>query len=141
MRRAVPLLVASALAITGCGGSDDGGGSGDGDATGGGNERLFSSSGFGEALDAAGERAGDDARVIAIEVSDTGAEFSLLSDDGAEGLIYTGGELVDSEIAVVGDEAEPVGVEPSGDRILCEGHTHTEPEYHRRHVPKLPDWP
>jgi len=112
MRRAVPLLVASALAIAGCGGSDDGGGSGDGDASGGGNERLFSSSGFGEALDAAGERAGDDARVIAIEVSDAGAEFSLLNDDGAEGLIYTDGELVDSEIAVVGGGPEGAGAFP-----------------------------
>ena len=50
-------------------------------------------------------------------------------------------EICPTEIAVVGDEAEPVGVEPARDRVLCEGHTHTEPEYHRRHVPKLPDCP
>ena len=101
LTRPVAILAALALALAGCGGSDDEDESGGGDSEGG-NERLFSSSGFGEALDAAGESAGDDAQVIAIEVTDRGAEFSLLSDGEASGLIYTNGQLADSELDVVG---------------------------------------
>ena len=102
LSKAIPILVASVLAIAGCGGSDEDDGGSDGGSSGGGNERLFSSSGFGEALDAAAGSAGDDAQVIAIEVTDRGAEFSLLSDGEGAGLIYTNGQLADSELDVVG---------------------------------------
>lgn len=95
------LVAAIALAIAGCGGSDDGDGS-DGGSVGSENERLFSSSGFGEALDAAVENAGGDAEVISIGVTDGGAEFSLLSDGAAKGLIYANGQLAELEVAVVG---------------------------------------
>ena len=95
------LVAAGAIAIAGCGGSDDDGGSDEGSSPSG-NERLFSSSGFGEALDAAAGSAGDDAEVISIDVTDGGAEFSLLSDGEAEGVIYTNGRLSELEVDVVG---------------------------------------
>ncbi|MBA2546060.1 MAG: hypothetical protein H0V15_04185, partial [Solirubrobacterales bacterium] len=101
LTRTASILLAAALALAGCGGSGDDE-SGDGGEQGGANERLFSSSGFGEALDAAGGSAGDDAEVISIDVTDGGAEFSLLSGGEARGLIYTGGELAELEVAVVG---------------------------------------
>lgn len=94
-------LMVAALAVAGCGGSDDGDGS-DGGSSGGANQRLFSSSGFGEALDAARGSAGDDAQVISVDVTDNGAEFSVVADGEARGLIYTNGELSELEVAVVG---------------------------------------
>lgn len=99
----VPLraLIASALAATAvlaaCGGDGDGGGPSTE-----GNEELFTTAGFTEAVDAVSEEAGDDAPILQIQITRAGADFKLRDDDGARGFIYTGGDLLDEQVDVVG---------------------------------------
>jgi hypothetical protein len=89
-------LAAAAIGVAGCGGEDD-----DGPSTQG-NEELLTSDGFGEALDAVAEEAGDDAEVISIQVTQAGADFKLQGGEGVTGLIYTGGELQEVQVDVIG---------------------------------------
>lgn len=94
---AIPLAVVASIGFAACGG--DGGAEGPSIE---GNESLFSSSGFEEAVDAAAEEAGDDATLLQVQVTQSGAQFKLLADGGATGFIYTGGRLEDQEVEVIG---------------------------------------
>ncbi len=96
---ALAIALASAALLTACGGDDDSGG---GAISNEGNEELFTSSGFQEALDAAEEDAGDDAGVLQLQITEGGASFKLRDGEQATGFVYTGGELVDQEVEIIG---------------------------------------
>lgn len=96
---ALALALGAVLGTASCGGDGDGGPSTEG------NEDLFTSGGFQEAVDAVGESAGDDVNVLQIQITQAGADFKLSEDQGVSGLIYTGGELREVEVDVVG----PIG--------------------------------
>jgi hypothetical protein len=85
------------LALVACGGGDDGDG-----PSAEGNEELLSTDGFEQALDAVADDAGDDAQVQQIQITQAGADFKLREDGGVRGLIYTGGELQEVDVEVVG---------------------------------------
>lgn len=87
----------AALALAACGGDD----SGDAPSLEG-NEDLFTSSGFGEAVDAVEGEEGADAPVLQLQVTEGGAEFQLRDGEAATGYIYTGGELEPVEVEVIG---------------------------------------
>jgi hypothetical protein len=87
------------LGPAGCGGDD-----GD-DSAAEGNQELLTTDGFEGALDAVAEEAGDAAEVQQIQVTQAGADFQLRAGEGIRGLIYTGGELRDVEVEVVGEFA------------------------------------
>jgi hypothetical protein len=94
-------LIASALAaaagIAACGGDGDAGAPSTE-----GNEELFTTAGFASAVDAISEEAGDDAPILQVQITQAGADFKLRDGDGATGFIYTGGELLDEQVDVVG---------------------------------------
>ena len=85
-----------ALAVAGCGGSDDGGVSNEG------NQALFTSSGFQKAYDAVKDKAGENAQVLQLQISQGGADFKLRSGEQATGFVYTGGDLHDEKVDVIG---------------------------------------
>jgi hypothetical protein len=86
------------LALVACGGDDDGDAPGTEE-----NQALFSTDGFGRALDAVAEEAGEDAAVQQIQVTQAGADFKLRDGESVRGLIYTGGELQEVAVEVVGE--------------------------------------
>jgi hypothetical protein len=93
----IALALAGATVLAACG--DDGGGGG---ASIEGNEELFTSAGFERALDAVKEESGDEAPVLQIQVTQGGADFKIRDGEQATGFIYTGGELHDEEVDVIG---------------------------------------
>jgi hypothetical protein len=99
MPRLASLLAAlcAALALGACG-DDDSGGAPSLE----GNEDLFTSSGFGEAVDAVSGEAGADAPILRVQVTEGGAEFQLRDGEAATGFIYTGGELEPVEVEIIG---------------------------------------
>lgn len=94
---ALALCAALATAFAACGG-----GSGDGAPSFEGNEELFSSSGFAEAVDAVSAEAGAEAPILRVQVTEGGAEFQIRDGEAATGFIYTGGELEPVEVEVIG---------------------------------------
>jgi hypothetical protein len=96
-RLAAIALGVCCLALAACGGGDDD----DGPSTEG-NEELFSTDGFSRALDAVAEDAGEDVQVQQVQITQAGADFKLSEPEGVRGLIYTGGELQEVQVEVVG---------------------------------------
>jgi len=86
----------SALALAACGGSSDGGGSTSG------NSELFTSSGFQRAYDAVADKAGENAQMLQLQISGGGADFKLRSGEQATGFVYTGDDLHDEQVDVIG---------------------------------------
>jgi hypothetical protein len=92
----IALAATAALALAACGGGDGGG------TSTGGNAELFTTSGFQQAYDAVRERAGSDAGVLQVQITEGGADFKLRDGEQATGFVYTGGELHDEQVDVVG---------------------------------------
>ena len=96
---AIALAIAAGLALVACGGDDDS----TEPISNEGNEELFTTAGFQPAFDAVEEQAGSDAAVLQLQITQGGgADFKLLDGEGANGLIYTGGQLVGEEVEIVG---------------------------------------
>jgi hypothetical protein len=86
-------LVLSALALAACGGS--------GTSTNG-NEDLFTTAGFQQAYDAVTDKAGENAQALQLQITEGGADFKLRNGEQATGFVYTGGDLHDEKVDVVG---------------------------------------
>jgi hypothetical protein len=91
-------LLALVLALSACGGDDDGGGG----VSISGNDELFTTAGFREAYDAVTGEAGENARLLQVQVSPGGADFKLRNGEQATGFIYSGGDLHDEKVDVIG---------------------------------------
>jgi hypothetical protein len=89
-------LAVSALALAACGGSSDGGVSTSGNAD------LFTSAGFQKAYDAVKDKAGENAQVLQVQITAGGADFKLRNGEQATGFVYTGGDLHDEKVDVIG---------------------------------------
>jgi hypothetical protein len=88
-------LAACMLTIAACGGSSDG------TATSG-NDELFTTAGFQKAFDAVTDKTGENATVLQVQITSGGADFKLRQGEQATGFVYTGGDLHDEQVAVVG---------------------------------------
>jgi hypothetical protein len=88
-------LAVSALAIAACGGSSGG-------ASTSGNDDLFTTSGFQKAFNAVEERAGENAQALQVQITAGGADFKLRSGEQATGFVYTGGDLHDEKVDIIG---------------------------------------
>jgi hypothetical protein len=88
-------LAGAALALAACGGDDD-------SVSNEGNEDLFTSEGFNKAYLAVADKAGDNAEALQVQITEGGADFKLRSGEAATGFIYTGGELHDEDVQVIG---------------------------------------
>jgi hypothetical protein len=93
----IALALVATPVFAACG--DDGGAGG---ASTEGNEELFTSAGFEKALDAVKEESGDEAPILQIQITQGGADFKIRDGERATGFIYTGGELHDEEVDVIG---------------------------------------
>jgi hypothetical protein len=93
----IALALVASLVLAACG--DDGGGGG---ASTEGNEALLTSAGFEKALESVKEESGDDAPILQIQITQGGADFKIRDGEQATGFIYTGGELHDEEVDVIG---------------------------------------
>lgn len=91
------LAVIAALMLTACGGDDGGGGTSTE-----GNDDLFTSAGFTEAVDAVAEEEGDDAPVFDVQITSGGAVFTFVDGEQLAGQVYSGGELQSQEVDVIG---------------------------------------
>jgi hypothetical protein len=87
-------LALSALALAACGSS--GGVSNEG------NEDLFSTAGFQKAYDAVTDKAGENAQALQVQITEGGADFKLRNGEQAAGFVYTGGDLHDEKVDVIG---------------------------------------
>jgi hypothetical protein len=85
----------SALGIAACGG-------GSGGTSTNGNDDLFTTAGFQKAFDAVTDKAGENATVLQVQVTSGGADFKLREGEQATGFVYTGGDLHDEQVDVVG---------------------------------------
>jgi hypothetical protein len=83
----------SAVALAACGGSS---------TSTNGNADLFTSAGFQRAYDAVKDKAGENAQMLQVQITEGGSEFTLKNGEQATGFIYTGGELHDQKIELVG---------------------------------------
>ena len=88
-------LAVSALALASCGGGDNG-------ISNEGNEDLFTTSGFQKAYDAVQEKAGENGQVLQLQITAGGADFKLRSGEQATGFVYTGGEVHDEKVDIIG---------------------------------------
>ena len=86
----------SALALAACGGS---GGS---NVSTNGNSDLFTTAGFQKAYDAVKGKAGDNAQALQVQITEGGADFKLRNGEQATGFVYTGGDLHDEKVDVIG---------------------------------------
>jgi hypothetical protein len=95
--RPTAILAALALAtgLVACGGDDEVS-----------NEDLLTADGFETALEAVEDEAGDDADALRVQVTAAGAEFRLLTEDGATAYAYGGGELAEVQVAVIAGSLE-----------------------------------
>jgi hypothetical protein len=84
-----------ALALFGCGGSGGG-------VSNEGNEDLFTTSGFQKAFDAVRGEAGENAQALQAQITEGGADFKLRNGEQATGFVYTGGDLHDEKVDVIG---------------------------------------
>lgn len=85
----------SALALAACGGSG-------GNVSTNGNSDLFTTAGFQKAYDAVKGKAGDNAQALQVQITEGGADFKLRNGEQATGFIYTGGDLHDEKVDVIG---------------------------------------
>jgi hypothetical protein len=96
----VPRLACAALLLTlalaGCGGSGNPGVSTSGNAA------LFTTAGFQKAYDAVKDKAGENAQVLQVQVTEGGADFKLRNGEQATGFVYTGGDLHPEQVQVIG---------------------------------------
>jgi hypothetical protein len=88
-------LAVSALALAACGGSDGG-------TSTNGNDELFTTAGFQKAHDAVKDKAGENAQVLQVQITAGGADFKLRNGEQATGFVYTGGDLHDEKVDVIG---------------------------------------
>jgi hypothetical protein len=84
----------SALALAACGSS--------GGTSTNGNADLFTTAGFQKAYDAVTEKAGENAQALQVQITEGGADFKLRSGEQATGFVYTGGDLHDEQVELVG---------------------------------------
>jgi hypothetical protein len=85
----------SALALAACGGSSGGSSTN-------GNDDLLTTAGFQKAYDAVQDKAGENAQALQVQITAGGADFKLRNGEQATGFIYTGGDLHDETVDVVG---------------------------------------
>lgn len=85
----------SAVAVAACGSSDSG-------VSNEGNESLFTTAGFQKAFDAVQGKAGENAQALQVQITEGGADFKLRNGEQATGFIYTGGDLHDEKVDVIG---------------------------------------
>jgi hypothetical protein len=88
-------LALSAVALAACGGSSGG-------TSTNGNDNLFTTAGFTKAYDAVKNKAGENAQTLQVQITQGGADFKLRSGEQATGFVYTGGDLHDETVDVVG---------------------------------------
>jgi hypothetical protein len=88
-------LALSAVALAACGGSSGG-------TSTNGNDDLFTTAGFTKAYDAVKEKAGENAQALQVQITQGGADFKLRSGEQATGFVYTGGDLHDETVDVIG---------------------------------------
>ncbi len=86
----------SAVALAACGG-----GGGDG-VSNEGNSELFTTAGFQKAYDAVTDKAGENAQALQVQITEGGADFKLRNGEQATGFVYTGGDLHDETVDVIG---------------------------------------
>jgi hypothetical protein len=67
-----------------------------------GNDDLFTSAGFQKAYDAVKGKAGDNAQALEVQITEGGASFKLRNGEQATGFIYSGGDLHDVKVDVIG---------------------------------------
>ena len=84
----------SAVALAACGSS--------GGTSTNGNDDLFTSAGFQKAYDAVKDKAGDNAQALEVQITEGGASFKLRNGEQATGFVYTGGDLHDVKVDVIG---------------------------------------
>jgi hypothetical protein len=84
----------STLTLAACGSS--GGTSTDG------NSDLFTTAGFQKAYDAVTDKAGENAQALQVQITAGGADFKLRSGEQATGFVYTGGDLHDEKVDIIG---------------------------------------
>jgi hypothetical protein len=84
----------SALALAACGGS-----SGGTSTTG--NNELFTSAGFQKAYDAVKDKSGGKT-ALQVQITEGGADFKLRDGEQATGFVYTGGDLHDEQVQLIG---------------------------------------
>ena len=85
----------SALAVAACGGSSGG-------TSTNGNGDLFTTAGFQQAYDGVTGKAGENAQALQVQITEGGADFKLRNGEQATGFVYTGGELHDEQVDVIG---------------------------------------
>ena len=85
----------SAVALAACGGSSGG-------TSTNGNDDLFTSAGFQNAYDAVKDKAGENAQALQVQITEGGADFKLRNGEQATGFVYTGGDLHDETVDVIG---------------------------------------
>src|SRR5262249_26091689 len=83
------------MTLAACGGSSGG-------TSTNGNEELFTSAGFEKAYNAVVDKAGNNAGALQIQITEGGADFKLRSGEQATGFVYTGGQLHDEQVQIVG---------------------------------------
>jgi hypothetical protein len=87
-------LGAGAIALAGCGGSSGG-------TSTNGNQELFTTAGFQKAYDAVKDKAGGKP-ALQVQVTQGGADFKLRDGEKATGFVYTGGDLHEEQVQVIG---------------------------------------
>jgi hypothetical protein len=85
----------SALALAACGGSSGG-------TSTNGNDDLFTTAGFQKAYTAVTDKAGENAQALQVQITEGGADFKLRNGEQATGFVYTGGDLHDEKVDVIG---------------------------------------
>jgi hypothetical protein len=88
-------LALSAIALAACGGSSGG-------TSTNGNDDLFTTAGFQKAFDAVKDKAGENGQALQVQITEGGADFKLRNGEQATGFVYTGGDLHDEQVQVVG---------------------------------------
>jgi hypothetical protein len=86
----------TAVLLAACGGSGSGGTSTNG------NDALFTTAGFEKAFEAVKDKTGENAQALQVQITQGGADFKLRSGEQATGFVYTGGELHDEQVQVIG---------------------------------------
>jgi hypothetical protein len=86
----------SAVALAACG---DSGGS---NVSTNGNSDLFTTAGFQKAFDAVQSKAGENGQALQVQITEGGADFKLRNGEQATGFVYTGGDLHDEKVDVIG---------------------------------------
>jgi hypothetical protein len=87
-------LALSAIALATCGSS--------GGTSTNGNSDLLTSAGFQKAYDSVTDKAGENAQALQVQITEGGADFKLRNGEQATGFVYTGGDLHDEKVQVIG---------------------------------------